>query len=77
MERLEELADEDAIKPEDLELLAGVIRDQNKQLSDLREIKDGYMESMIAWRLLAQDGKPLEDSLKGRSNGQRRRILLH
>lgn len=51
------------LSSEDAELLTSTLQFQDETISNLREIKSGYCDAMIAWRRLAEDGVPLETSL--------------
>lgn len=77
MERLESLADKGNMGADDLALISQVIQDQHQKIVDLRELKDGYLANMIAWRRYAEDGTPLEQSLKPRSTPASRRVIMH
>lgn len=38
-----------------------------QQIADLRDLKSGYYDAMLAWRRQAEDGVPVEDSLARKS----------
>lgn len=65
--RLRELRTSGKISDAYAETISATITAQSQKISELREIKDGYCSSMIAWRRLAEDGVPLEHSLARRT----------
>lgn len=64
---LSELRATGKITEADAEMIRETIAAQSQKISDLREIKDGYCSSMIAWRRYAEDGIPLEQTLARRT----------